>query len=199
MSHPRYKYWVTGKNILRYLRSTIAYGLKYASNGVVLLLVYIDYDWGGSIVDQKSTSRYCFSLGSAMISWSSRKQGSVSQRTIEAEYIDASTTCREAIWLRKLLGGLLGVNIEPTVIRCDNQSYIKIFENPVFPDKSKHIEMKYHFIRNMVQKGMVKLQYVSTKEQIADVMTKPLSVMKFRNFQDNLGMEKNVSLTEREC
>ena len=103
------------------------------------------------------------------------------------------------MWLIKLLGGLLSVNLEPIVIRCDNQGCINISENPVFHDKSKHIEMKYHFIRDMVQKGMVKLQYVSTEENIADVMTKPLSMMNFRHLQDNLGMEENVSLTEREC
>ena len=134
-----------------------------------------------------------------MISWSRRKQGSVAQSTTEAEYIAASTACREAMWLRKLLGGLLSVKLEPTVIRCDNQSCIKLSENPMFHDKSKHIEMKYHFIQDMVQKGMVKLQYVSTEEHIADVMTKPLSVTTFRHFRDKLGMEENVSLTEREC
>ena len=103
------------------------------------------------------------------------------------------------MWLRKLLGGLLSVNLEPIVIGCDNQSYIRLSKNPMFNDKSKHIEMKYHFIRDMVQKGMVKLQYVSTEEHIVDVMTKPLSVMKFRHFQDKLGMVENVSLAERKC
>ena len=85
-----------------------------------------------------------------MISWSNRKQGSVSQSTAEDEYIAASTASRDATWLIKILGGLLNVNIEPTMIRCDNQSCINIFENPMFHDKSKHIEMKYHFIRERI-------------------------------------------------
>jgi hypothetical protein len=93
----------------------------------------------GSTVDRKSTSGYCFSLGSAMISWSSRKQGSVAQSTAEAEYIAASTTGREAVWLRKLLSDLLRSELEPTVIHCDNKSCIKLTENPVFHDRSKHI------------------------------------------------------------
>ena len=81
-----------------------------------------------------------------MISWSRKKVGLVSQRTEEAEYIASSTSCREAVWLRKLLGGLFDENIEPTVIRCDNQSCINLYENPMFHDKLKLIEMRYHFI-----------------------------------------------------
>ena len=103
------------------------------------------------------------------------------------------------MWLRKILGGLLNVNLEPTVIKCDNQSCIKLSKNPMFHDKSKHIEMKYHFIRDMVQKGIVKHKYIDTDEQIEYVMTKPLSLMKFRHFRDMIGMEENVSLAEREC
>ena len=146
MIDPKHRHWVAGKNILRYLCGTIAYGLRYASNGEFLLPGYTNLDWGGNIVDQKSTSGYCFGLGSSMISWSSRKQGPISHSTTDVEYIAASTACREAVWLRKILGGLFSVNLEPTVIRCDNQSCIKLFENPVFHDKSKHIEMKYHVI-----------------------------------------------------
>jgi hypothetical protein len=85
------------------------------------------------------------------------------------------------------------------LIHCDNQSCVKLSENPVFHDRSKHIEIKYHFIRDMVQKGAVKLQYISTDEQIADILTKPLSKVKFEYFRDKLGVMQNVSLTEREC
>ena len=99
-----------------------------------------------------------------MISWSSRKQGSVSQSTAEAKYITTSTACIEAVWLRNILGVLLSVKLESTVIRCDIQSCIKLSENPVFHDKSKHIEMKYHFIQDMVQKGTMKLQYIAIDE-----------------------------------
>ena len=134
-----------------------------------------------------------------MISWSRKKVGLVSQRTEEAEYIASSTSCREAVWLRKLLGGLLSIKLQPTSIRCDNQICIKLSENPVFHEKLKHMEMKYHFIRYMVQKGMVKLRYIATEENIVDVMTKPLSVTKFRHFRDKLGMAYNVSLSKREC
>jgi hypothetical protein len=93
-----------------------------------------DPDWMGSTVDRKSTSGYCFSLGSTMISWSSRKQGFVAQSTAEAEYTAASTAGRKAVWLRKLFSDLFKSKLEPTVIHCENQSCIKLTENPVFHD-----------------------------------------------------------------
>ena len=89
-------------------------------------------DWMGSTVDRKSTYGYCFSLGSTMISWSSRKQGSIAQSTAEVEYIVASVVSKEAVWLRKLLSDLFSVELEPTVIHCDNQSCVKLSVIPVF-------------------------------------------------------------------
>jgi hypothetical protein len=100
-----------------------------------------------------------------MISWSSRKQGSIAQSTAEAEYIVASAASREAVWLRKLLSDLFSAELEPTVIHCDNQSCIKLSENPVFHDRSKHIEMRYHYVRDMVQKNILSIQYVPTQNR----------------------------------
>ena len=99
-----------------------------------------------------------------MISWSSRKQGSIAQSTTEAEYIAASDACKEAVWLKKLLFDLFSGKNDSTIIHCDNQSCIKLSENPVFHDKSKQIEMRYHFIRDLVQRGALKLQYIRTDE-----------------------------------
>jgi hypothetical protein len=198
MSEPRQRHWIVAKHILRYLRGSIAYGLRYISSGGLLLHGYADLDWVGNSVDRKSTSGYCFSLGSAMISWLSKKQGSIAQSTAEAEYIAASNASKEAVWLRKLLSGLFKERLETTVIHCDNQSCLKLTENPVFHDRSKHIEMKHHFIRDMVQRCTIKLQYIRTKEQIAYILTKSLSLGKFLYFRDKLGMAENVSLTERE-
>ena len=95
-----------------------------------------------------------------MISWSNRKQGSIAQSTAEVVYIAASDVCKEAVWLRKLLFDLFGGKLDSMIIHCDNQSCIKLLENPVFHDRSKHIEMKYHFIRDIVQRGTIKLQYI---------------------------------------
>ena len=106
---------------------------------------------------------------------------------------------RKPFWLRKLLSDLFGGKLDSTFIHCDNQSCFKLSENTVFHDRSKHIEMKYHFIRDLVQRGTLKLQCIRTNEQIADILTKPLPTTKFMYFRDKLGMVENTSLIEREC
>jgi hypothetical protein len=105
----------------------------------------------------KSTSGCCFGLGSGVVSWFSRKQKSVALGSVEAKYMAASQASCKTIWLRKLLVGLFGQELSPTVIHYDNQSCIKLSENPMFHDKSKHIEIRYHFIKDWVRRGAVKL------------------------------------------
>jgi hypothetical protein len=122
------------------------YGLRYLGGDGVRLQGYSDSDWAGSAVDRKSTSGCCFNLGSTMITWFNRKHTSVALSSTEAEYMAMSMASCEAIWLHKLLTGLFDQELEPTVIYCDNQSCIKLSENPVFHDRSKHIEIRYHFI-----------------------------------------------------
>jgi hypothetical protein len=161
---PRHVHLVTAKHVMRYLKGTIDYGLSYDGDHNFTLSGYTDSDWVGSVADKKSTFGCCFSLGLAMISWQSRKQSSIALSTAEAEYIiECSASC-EAIWLQKLLTDLFDLEMEATTILCDNQSCMKMTENPVFHDRSKHIEIRYHYIRDMVQRGALKLLYVSTNE-----------------------------------
>ena len=192
-------HWVAAKHVLRYLRGTVGYGLRYTSNSDLTLVSYLDSDWAGSEDDRKSNFGCCFSLGSAMVSWFSRKQSTVALSTTEAEYIAACMAAREAICLRKLLAGLSGQSLEPTVIHCDNQSCVKMSINPVQHDRTKHVEMKYHYIREMVQRRAMELRYIPTNEQIADVLTEPSGQGKFLYFLDKLEVVENVSLAEREC
>jgi hypothetical protein len=133
------------KHVLRYLHGMVGYGPRYVSNDEVKLQGYTDFDWVGSVVDRKSTLGCCFSLGSSMISWLGRKHSLVALTTTEVEYIATNVASREVVWLRKLLAELFDLELEPTLIYCDNQSCVKLSENPVFHDKSKHIEIKYHF------------------------------------------------------
>jgi hypothetical protein len=179
---------VVAKHVMRYLKGTLDCGLSYDGDHDFTLSGYTDSDWAGSVFDRESTSGCCFSLASTMISWQSRKQSSIALSTAEAEYIVACSTSCEAIWLRKLLTDLFDLEMEVTTFLCDNQSCIKMTENLVFHDKSKHIEIRYHYIRDMVQRGAIKFQYVSTNEQVADVLTKPLSHVKFEHFRDKLGI-----------
>jgi hypothetical protein len=112
-SEPKHIHIVVVKHVLRYVRGTIAYGLRYTSSGGVMFHGFTDSDWMDSTVDRKSTSGYCFSLGSTMISWSNRKQGSIAQTIAEAEYIVASAASREVVWLRKLLSNLFKLSWNP--------------------------------------------------------------------------------------
>ena len=123
-----------------------------------------------------------------MVSWLSINQTSVVLSTSEDEYIVACSTYSEAVWLCKLLTVLFNTEMDATDIYWDNQSCSKLTENPVLHDKSKHIHIKYHYIWYTVQRGAIKLQYVPTEEQVADVLTKPLSHVKFEYFRDKLGI-----------
>jgi hypothetical protein len=184
---------------LRYLQGIVGYGLRYASNVDMSLQGYADVDWAGSAVDRKSTSGCCFTLGSAMVSWCSKKQSSVALSTTEAEYIALSVVACEVAWLCKLLTDLFDHEMDSTIIHCDNQSCVKLSENPVFHNKSKYTEIKYHYIIDMVQRKAVHVQYLPTHEQIADIFTKPLAWTKFEDFRERLGLVENASLAESEC
>jgi hypothetical protein len=185
---PRHVHLVAAKHVMRYLKGTIDYGLSYDRDHNFTLSGYTDSDWEGSVADRKSTSRCCFNLGSTMILWQSRKQSNISLSTMEVKYIVACSARCKSIWLRKLLTGLFDLEMEATMILCDNHSFIKMTENLVFHDRSKHIEIRYHYIHDMVQRGALKLLYVSMDEQVADVLTKPLSHVKFEHFRDKIGI-----------
>jgi hypothetical protein len=120
-----------------------------------------------------------------MNSFQSRKQSSISLIMAEAEYLASCSANYESIWLRKLLIGLFDLEMEANVILCDNQSCIKMMENPLFHDNLKHIDIQYHYILYMVQRRALNLQYVDTYEWVANVLTKPLSRVKFEYFRDN--------------
>ena len=108
--------------------------------------------------------------------------------TAEAKYIAASMACCEVVWLRKLFSELFGHVLDTTIILCDNQSGILLYENPMFHDQFKHIDIRYHFISDMVQRGAVRLDHIETDEQVADILTKPLGKVKFLTFCENLGI-----------
>lgn len=176
------------KACVEVLCGTIECGLKYASYDGVKLVGFTYLDWARSAVDRKSTSECCFCLGSTMVSWINKKQTSRALSTSEAEYITTNVASKEAMWLQKLLANLYGHELDVTMIFCDNESYMKLLENFMFHDTSKHIDLRYHYIRNIVQKGVVKLQYISTNEQTADILTKSLSRVEIAYFYERVGV-----------
>ncbi|KAJ0482029.1 putative RNA-directed DNA polymerase [Helianthus annuus] len=142
------------KRILRYVAGSIKFGLLFAKgelNQEVKLVSHSDSDWGGCIDDRKSISANVFSLGSAAITWSTKKQGTVALSITGAEYIAATVATCQAIWLRRILEDLHFKQVGATITFCDNQSTISLSRNPVMHNRSKHIELKHHFIREMVK------------------------------------------------
>lgn len=152
---------------------------------------YVDSDWGGHDEnDRRSTTGYLFQLFErCTISWSTRRQASVAASSTEAEYMALFEGVREALWLKSLV---VSMNIEiskPITIYEDNNGCISIANNPSNHKKSKHIDIKYHFSREQIEKNVIKLEYVSTENQVADIFTKPLPAMKFVEFRTKMGLE----------
>lgn len=192
MVEPKRAHQAAAKHVLRYIRGIVEHGLMYTRGSDIKMSGFTEADQAGSSVDRKSTNGYCFNIGSRMTSWCSRKQESIALNSAEVEYMAASIASCEAIWLRKLLVNLFRRRTEATNILCYNQSCIKLSENPVFHDQSKHIDIKCHFIRYCVQRGVVQLQYTPTGEQVADILTKALRRTKFVYFREKMGMIKNL-------
>ncbi|XP_059627472.1 uncharacterized mitochondrial protein AtMg00810-like [Cornus florida] len=179
-SNPKMSHLQAAKRILRYVKGTIFYGLHYIFfSPTMTIAAFSDADWGRSLPDRKSTSGCCYILGSNVVSWLSKKQNTVSLSTSEAEYIVASQAGSQLLWMQSTLTDLgLHFSMLPKLF-CDNQSAIAISKNPTLHWKSKYIDIRYHFLRDKVQKGLLDITYLPTVDQIADIMTKPLLPHRF--------------------
>lgn len=178
------------RKVLRYVAATIKYGIWYKKDDQVKLTGYSDSDWAACVDDKKSVGSYVFVLGNGAVSWSSKKQNTVALSSTEAEYISAASATCQGIWVRRILEDLGHSQDSATVIWCDSQSAINLAKNPGQHGKAKHIELKYHFIRDMVKQEKVVLQYCKTNEQVADCLTKALSKEKFVSFRYQLGVQQ---------
>ncbi|KAJ0653431.1 putative RNA-directed DNA polymerase [Helianthus annuus] len=189
MQSPSKLHLGAAKRILRYVASTIGFGIWYERGVPVQLLGYTDSDWASSIDDRKSVSASVFNLGSGAVTWSSKKQNTVALSSTEAEYVASSAATSQAVWLRRILCDLGLVQESPTVIFCDNHSAINLSRNPVLHGRTKHIEIKHHYVRDMVAQQEISLEYCGTEMQVADVLTKALGREKFIRFRMLLGVE----------
>ena len=188
-ANPTQSHFTAAKRILRYLKGTVSLGLSYKKCADGLLTGYSDADWAGDVDDRHSTSGNVFSLARGAVSWLSKKQAAVALSTAEAEYVALSTATQEAIWLRRLLTDGGEPLEEPIVIHKDNQGAIAMAKNPVGHARTKHIDIRYHFVREGVQNGVIVLKYVATDEMIVDILTKPLPKHRFEKLVTELGMK----------
>ena len=179
-SDPRVGHNKAAKGVLRYLKATMNLGIHYngayaTTEALLTTLGYADSNYAGDIVERKSTMGYCFFLVRGVVSWCSKKQRTVSTSTTEAEYIAVGHAARQAVWLRRFLAELpIDQPITPVRILGDNQSSLAIVKNAEYHDRTKHIDVQHHYVRELVQDGYVCMEWITTKEQLADGFTKAL-------------------------
>lgn len=185
MSKPTTTLWTAAKGVLRYVASTKDFGLVFGTGSG--LIGYCDADFASDTESRRSTTGYVFLLNGGAVSWNSKRQPTVAVSTTEAEYMAASAAVKEALWLRKLMADVY--DLTPTIkIFGDNQSAIKLLKNPVSSQRSKHIDVIYHFARERVARGEVEFDYISSAQMLADMLTKIVPKVKLEYCRKGIGM-----------
>jgi len=186
-SDPKESHYNAAKRILKYLQGTKDVGLWYLNNVSLNLTGFSDSDFAGCKVDRKSTSGTCHVLGSSLISWHCMKQAYVALSTTEAEYIAAGSCCAQTLWLRQQLSDFR-ILLNKIPINCDNTSAINLSKNFVMHSRTKHIEIRHHFLRKHIANGTCDIKFIGTEFQLADLFTKPLAKDRFYFLLNELGI-----------
>ncbi|KAK2382297.1 putative mitochondrial protein [Trifolium repens] len=186
-SCPKESHLKAVKRILKYLKGTSNFGLWYSKGNDCSLVGYSDSDFAGCKLDRKSTSGTCHLFCNCLVSWHSKKQVSVALSTAEAEYVAAGSCCSQILWLKQQLLDY-DLKLQRVPILCDNTSGINLTKNPVLHSRTKHIEIRHHFLRDHVEKGDVVFEHVESKNQLADIFTKPLATEPFVYIRGELGI-----------
>ena len=188
MHQPTNDHWELVKRVLRYLCGSLDEGILIHRGSPVSLHAYSDADWAGNKDDYSSTSAFVVYLGKNPISWSSKKQNTIARSSTEAEYRTVASTAAELNWVCFLLTDL-GLTL-PTapIIYCDNVGATQLCSNPIFHSRMKHVAIDFHFIRDQVQTGSLRVAHVSSKDQLADALTKPLPRSNFQTIKSKIGL-----------
>jgi hypothetical protein len=190
-SCPGPEHWKAVKHLFRYLKGTMDLQLTYRGGKVTseLFQAYSDADHAGCLDTRRSTSGFLIKMGTGAVSWSARKQTTVADSSTEAEYVSAASAGREILWMRNLLTEI-GVKIEgPSPLMVDNQSALRVLKNPEHHGRMKHIDVKYHWIRETIKRGNITVHFLPTNDMIADIFTKPLPRPAIEQHRLALGLE----------
>lgn len=194
MHSPTTAHMQAAKRVLRYLAGSTHQGILFANQNTAKLSAYCDSDWAGCPATRRSTSGFCVLLGKSPISWKSKRQTVVARSSAEAEYRSMALAVCEVLWIKQLLRDL-GVKLtDPTAIMCDNQAAIAIAANPVQHEKTKHVEIDCHFIRDKAKQGVIHPTFVPSSAQLADILTKILTVDQHYKLLSKLGVHSSCSL-----
>lgn len=194
MHAPTELHWQSLKRVLRYLKGTVHHGLFLKRGSPLTLTAFSDSDWGGINDGGRSTTAYVLYLGPNIISWRSARQKTVSRSSTEAEYKALANATAEVLWVQNILREL-GVTIsQPSTLFCDNTGATYLCANPVYHSRMKHLALDYHFVRERVSDGSIRVLHISSKDQLADVLTKPLSRSLFLHFRSKIGVSDGSSI-----
>jgi hypothetical protein len=197
MHAPHTKHMLALKRILRYVQGTLHFGLHLSPSPITKLISYTDADWGGCPDTRRSTSGYCVFLGDNLISWSSKRQPTLSRSSAEAEYRGVANVVSESCWIHNLLPELHFPIPQATLVYSDNVSAIYLSGNPVQHQRTKHIEMDIHFVREKVARGQARVLHVPSRHQIANIFIKRLPLILFDDFRTSLSICEPPALTAR--
>jgi histone deacetylase 1/2 len=187
---PTTVHWAAVKRILRYIKQNTQLGLNIHRSMSTLVSAFSDADWAGNVDDRKSTGGFAVFIGSNLVSWSARKQATVSRSSTESEYKAMANATAEIMWVQTLLKELEVKNPHAAKLWCDNLGAKYLSANPVFHARTKHIEVDFHFVRERVTQKLLEIEFIPSGDQIADGFTKPLSVRLFENFKTNLNLRR---------
>jgi hypothetical protein len=190
MEEPHEEHLTTVKHILRFIAGIRDWGLFYPkrNGGKAKLMGFTNSDLAGDQDDRKSTIGVLFFLGDSPISWQSTKQNVVALSCCEAEYIAAATAACHAVWLARLLAEISDSAVSKPVLRVNNKSAISLIKNPVHHDRSKHIDTRFHLIREYANSGQIEVNFIRIEVQLGDILTKPLGKLKFRELCMKIGL-----------
>nr|GEW76395.1 zinc finger, CCHC-type [Tanacetum cinerariifolium] len=177
------------RQVLRYVKGTKHHGITYKHNGGNKIHGYRDSSYGVNTQEGKGTTGVIFYYGESSISWSTQKQATVALSSCESEFIAATATATQALWLKRLLSMLTHSEEDKVTIRVDNKSAITLMKNPIFHGRSKHIDTKYHFIRECVGREDIQVEFVSGEYQKADILIKALPKIKFLTMRQLIGLK----------
>lgn len=187
MSHPRTPHLQAVYHVIHYLKGSPGQGLLFSASSSLRLTAFSDADWGGCLETRRSTTGYMVFIGDSLISWKSKKQPTVARSSAEAEYRALASVTSELLWMRQLLR-VFEIQVPSVMLFSDNVSAIALAANPTAHERSKHVDIDVHFIREHVTSGFLVLNHVPSSQQLADCLTKPIAGPRFKEHMVKLGV-----------